>query len=402
MTILTDGNTKQNGFDDARQLRLRHFLIEFGTRYVSVKKKSSVAPSTMLGYVRGVQRRLKELNYDVNLFSGPIFNYPNEGLKPVLDNKFSLQQSNGATTKSHNILTIDNVKEIFDSEFCNPSNATGFRNRLIFAVGLAIGARPTELCLLWMDQFTHEDRDGQKSWVYTPKVESSKGESKNAKGGVKAVRYRKRAVPIHDASFFGGTLNIYTLMCEYFSARAAAGITNPRFFLGVKPGKKVTVSDFYRNQPLGRNTCSYVVKEVCAKLGIRGNGEADGMVAHGLRATMISLLIYAGYSDASVVSLTGHRNTTSLQSYYNLRGEQGAQQLEAIFREPKRNACDTVRGVEKTLAAGREAESSGCDAKRKEDRESEGTPVKRARQAVVDFGGLQISNCTVNINIQRE
>ena len=46
---------------------------------------------------------------------------------------------------------------------------------------------------------------------------------------------------------------------------------------------------------------------------------------------MISMLISAGYSDAAVVLRTDHRDTTSLQSYHNFRGEQGEQQLQALF-----------------------------------------------------------------------
>ena len=66
-------------------------------------------------------------------------------------------------------------------------------------------------------------------------------------------------------------------------------------------------------------------------LNIRGNGEGKTITAHCLRATMISMLISANYSDAAVVLCTGHRDTTSLQSYHNLRREQGEQQLQAVF-----------------------------------------------------------------------
>lgn len=55
------------------------------------------------------------------------------------------------------------------------------------------------------------------------------------------------------------------------------------------------------------------------------------MTAHGLRATMISLLISSGYLDAAVVLRTGHCVTTSLQSYHNLRGNEGEMQLNAVF-----------------------------------------------------------------------
>ena len=67
---------------------------------MSSKTKESVAPSTVLGYVRSIQRQLAELKCKMNLLSGPIFACPNEGLKAVLDNKFSEQQSGGDRTKA--------------------------------------------------------------------------------------------------------------------------------------------------------------------------------------------------------------------------------------------------------------------------------------------------------------
>ena len=125
--------------------------------------------------MRGVLRRLAELGYSVNLFSGPIFADLEAGLKVALDKKFSLQQSKGGLRKSHNVLTIGDIEIIFNSEYCNPTNATGFRNRLIFAVGLALGSRPTELWLLDVAQFKREKVNVRDCFVFYPKVGSNIG-----------------------------------------------------------------------------------------------------------------------------------------------------------------------------------------------------------------------------------
>ena len=81
-------------------------------RYASPRTKEEVVPSTMLKYLRGVQRRLSELGFPINLFSSPILNDPVEGLKSALDNKFSLQHALGGITKSHNVLTIRDIRTI--------------------------------------------------------------------------------------------------------------------------------------------------------------------------------------------------------------------------------------------------------------------------------------------------
>ena len=201
MSVLLRENTSSSGLDERTQCRLRRFLVEFGTRYVSQRTNKEVLPSTMLTYLRVIQCRLSELRYGVNVLSGPIFDCPTNVLKSALDNMFAQQQAQGGTSKCHNVLTIDDVQRIFESEYCSVGHITGFRNRSIFSVGLALGTRPTELWRLDVAQFVHETVNGKESLVFYPKVGSALGESKNAQGGIRAVRYRNRFIPIHDVTF---------------------------------------------------------------------------------------------------------------------------------------------------------------------------------------------------------
>ena len=54
--VLLSGRNPEEGLDEACCLRLRHFLIEFAVGYVSNRTGREIAPSSMLGYVRSVQR----------------------------------------------------------------------------------------------------------------------------------------------------------------------------------------------------------------------------------------------------------------------------------------------------------------------------------------------------------
>ena len=102
------------------------------------------------------------------------------------------------------------------------------------------------------------------------------------------------------------------------------------------------------------------MKEICTSLKIYGEGASKYMTTHGLRATLISLLIASGHSDASVVLRSGHRDSMSLQSYHNLRGRNGRNQMIAIVpnRESKEDLtalrkCDypiELAELEKTLS----------------------------------------------------
>ena len=72
-------------------------------------------------------------------------------------------------------------------------------------------------------------------------------------------------------------------------------------------------------------------KLFCMKLGIPGGGEADFMTTYDLRATIISLLIFAVHLDAAIVLRTGHRDRNSLQSYHNLHVIDLEKHLGALF-----------------------------------------------------------------------
>ncbi len=202
------------------------------------KTGNEFEPSSMLCYIRGIQRRLSEIGFHVNLFDGPIFRDLRSGLVPALNNKFAEQQSYGAVTKSHNILTLKEIETIFESEHCNARNAEGFRKRLIFAVGLAIGAHTTELWGLRVDQFAEEQVNGKDALMYHPKVGSRDGESKNHKGEIKYVKYRPQRIPIHEITFLNGKINIYKLLASYFAARKTAKNFHPRLFLSVNSGRR--------------------------------------------------------------------------------------------------------------------------------------------------------------------
>ncbi len=115
----------------------------------------------MLTYVRSIQRRLTKLGFPVDVFARPIFSHPSEGLGSALDARFAEQQSKGLTTECHNVLTIEDIRVLISSEFCNKNNSDGFRNRLIFSICLAIGARTTELSLLECSQFQHQNVNGK-------------------------------------------------------------------------------------------------------------------------------------------------------------------------------------------------------------------------------------------------
>ena len=100
---------------------------------------------------------------------------------------------------------------------------------------------------------------------------------------------------------------------------------------------------------------------------------------------MISMLISAGYSDAAVVLRTGHRDTTSLQSYRNLRVRHVREQLEAVFGMNQNRIGTNSSGKRNVEADIVEASIDNNE-------------PKRARRGRVNIGGVQATTCTFNIN----
>ncbi len=78
---------------------------------------TEAAPNTMKSYVFGIQRYfLSNWGYKLNLTTGPVFGCEKVGLYQIMDKLFAHQQHRGMTVKSHNVLTSDNIRTIYNSE----------------------------------------------------------------------------------------------------------------------------------------------------------------------------------------------------------------------------------------------------------------------------------------------
>ena len=337
--VLLCASTKRVFDDDARHV-LRHFLSEFVVNYLK-QSGDECMPVTVYGYVQGVRRALAEAGISFALENDDILSAGDEALINVMNNHFSDQQSRGMVSKPHNILSHADLLRIFESEYCNPHTSVGFRNRLVFTLGLCLGDRTTSLWLIKVNQLEKQNVRGKMAWMYTGKVVSEDGAAKTGKGGIKALNAVPVVIPIYDIPLLDGKLNAFVILDEYMRARSTLRVSTDRLLLGARPGRAgPNTSLFFTNQPLGRNTFAKIVPETCTALGIRGDGPNDKVTMHGLRATMITILQEAGFSDSTIALRTGHKDVNSLKHYTNLRGRLGNQQFESIFRDPTSSKTD--------------------------------------------------------------
>lgn len=94
-------------------VRFRNVLREFVVRYRQ-GDGNEVAPATMMGYVRSINRALKLDEYEVNIFKQHVIQDKKDGLMAVLDNQFEEQQSRGMTVKHHNTLLRADFELLLD------------------------------------------------------------------------------------------------------------------------------------------------------------------------------------------------------------------------------------------------------------------------------------------------
>lgn len=255
----------------------------------------------MHGYLCGTQRVLRN---DLGVTKLELFSY--EELINRVDNRFKGLQRNGLVTESHNTLSVEDVQIIF--KYLNHSAITGqgYRDRLVFGVGLATGLRPIALHTLTTGQLKKENVRGTPCIIFYSVLGGVKGESKTAGGGWRAVSEKPQVFPIPNEPLLGGLVNLYEIIDEYLSWRVSLNTDSERFFLGVRQGGTThgtKPEHFFTRQHLGKGSFSKIVKSVCEKLGVRGDGAKEIVTTHGLRATMVVLLTDAGYDDSTIIKI---------------------------------------------------------------------------------------------------
>ena len=78
----------------------------------------------------------------------------------------------------------------------------------MFAVGLGLGIRTSELHSLLVRELNRETLNVINAWVFYPEIGSVAGKSKNRRGGIKAIKNKQQASTIYDMDILDDTLNV--------------------------------------------------------------------------------------------------------------------------------------------------------------------------------------------------
>lgn len=164
---------------------------------------------------------------------------------------------------------------------------------------------------------------------------------------MRAIKDKPTEIFFWDSNPMGRSFCLYQDIEDYMFIRSRLKCGSDRFFMAANPHAR-SRGEFFTKQHLGKNSFSRIANDTCALLGIKGTGFAEGMTAHGLRGTVVSLLFENGSGDASVALRTGHLDLRSLQSCHNLQGRLGQQEDGIFGNETKKAKIDRgERGKEK-------------------------------------------------------
>jgi len=334
---------------DATQLHnLNVSLGHFCTTY-RTKHNKRVTPSTMLGYLDGINRFLNDVGIQIDIRRSPVFNHKQDGFMTALDNIVKEQQSQGEHRKPHNVILENELEMMLLDKSTDPSKPKGYVSRLIIIIGLLTGLRPTALRLLKWSNFTHcLDHEGNQAIRYVGSVGGVDGDCKNQKGGVASAK----DIPTHFLIFnemlaFG--INPYIIICEHKAQceLVDGGKDEDDFFLAAN--QIVNAKTLLKKSPLGKNTFTSYFNDVVKSANIEGVGFKKRPTLHSLRSTLISKLQRAGHTESQICQRTGHKSIASLQSYTTTLGLEGQRQQKHLFSQPSSSKKMKVEETNKSI-----------------------------------------------------
>ena len=136
------------------------------------------------------------------------------------------------------------------------------------------------------------------------------------------MRVSNKTVPVFSVPEAGDRCHVHVLDVYYEEVPSDA-LFGACFYLQPlsKIQKDADKSPWFSTVPIGRNSLSKMVKDICKEGGIEG-----GQTNHSLRATGTSELFQRGISEKVIQSRTGHLSLQGLRDYERITD---GQQLEA-------------------------------------------------------------------------
>ena len=337
------------------------------------KTGNSYPPKTIMSLLSGILCSMRSSNP----------HYPNFMLKgnpdfvelhATIDNLFKSLRSKGigATVGHTEPISTKEENQLWASGILNVDSPQGLLRCVFYYVGkcfcLRGGQEHRDLCLKQLQRFYEPDR-----YVY------SEHSSKNRQGGFLQSKLEHKTVTIVANSAIGERCPVFLL--DKYIKKLPAKVD----FFYCKPFPSVPAEPekpWYYNIPVGRNTLSKMVQEMCAEAGISGK-----KTNHSLRVTGATSLFEAGVPEKLIQQRTGHRSLESLRMYERVSDNQ-EMVVSKILSGDKTRYDSLLSSSSACVVVSTAASSSACSSK----------PVIQSSNSHSMPSSIQYNNCTVNIN----
>uniref|UniRef100_A0A1X7TCK4 ZMYM2-like/QRICH1 C-terminal domain-containing protein n=1 Tax=Amphimedon queenslandica TaxID=400682 RepID=A0A1X7TCK4_AMPQE len=168
---------------------------------------------------------------------------------------------------------------------------------------------PEEVTFLSLSQLQRKGNPDR--YVYT------ENSSKNKQGGLKQMRLDRKVVTVVANSKIGERCPVY-ILDKYISKLPDKAKEMDLFYCRAYPKLPKNPNDpWYIATPIGKNTLSTMVRDMCLEAGVEGEKSN-----HSLRVAGTSSLFAAGVPEKLIQSRTGHVSLTALRKYERITDEQ--------------------------------------------------------------------------------
>lgn len=274
------------------------------------KKDGSMYPrSTLIALVAGLNSLLQKNDENIyrNLFKDKEFNQ----FRDILDLacKEATKSGVGCQSKQAQVITESEEELLWANKHLGGHSPVSLVNSLLYLNGLHFALRSgqehRDLTIDQIQIIPHNSISKYFILEYTETV------SKTNNGGFKHRKLQPKKVRHIDINSVENVERSHALLLQKYLSLRPQNASNVFYLtpLAIK-NDSVLPSIWYKTTPMGHNTLSKVVKNMCSKSGISGH-----ITNHSLRATCATRLYESGVDEQVIMERTGHRSTKGVRGY---------------------------------------------------------------------------------------
>ena len=261
-------------------------------------------PKTLYSLLSGILREMRAKNPGYPNFlkkDDPDFSK----FQTTLDNLFKMLRSDGIGSDFSPTegITLEEEKLLWTSGVLDVETPTGLLRAAFFTCGkcfcLRGGQEHRNLALSQLQRKQNPDR-----YIYT------ENSSKNKQGGLQQMRLDHKVVTVVSNPKLGEHCPVY-ILDKYISKLPEKAKNMDLFYCRACPKLPKNPEDpWFIATPVGKNTLSNMVREMCQEAGIEGEKSN-----HSLRVAGTSSLFAAGVPEKIIQGRTGHVSLSALRRY---------------------------------------------------------------------------------------